>query len=132
MGSVDICSKYTQFSCYFQIGCSHHDAVKVPFVLLPNSQNEGQFAFTTQSINMPQKLKGTLTYILKVIKNLERCQYDTVVSTLFCHLCSLAQDWVMQCHPNGFNFDYNFDCHTSSEQDPVRIILNVKSTLIPT
>lgn len=47
------------------IGCSHHDAVKVPFVLLPNSQNEGQFAFTTQSINMPQKLKGTLTYILK-------------------------------------------------------------------
>ncbi|KAJ8305493.1 hypothetical protein KUTeg_016038 [Tegillarca granosa] len=47
------------------IGCSHHDAVKVPFILLPNSQNEGQFAFTTQSINMPQKLKGTLTYILK-------------------------------------------------------------------
>ncbi|XP_069127630.1 AP-3 complex subunit delta-1-like [Argopecten irradians] len=47
------------------MGSSHHDAVKVPFVLLPNSQNEGQFAFTVQSINMPQKLKGTLTYILK-------------------------------------------------------------------
>lgn len=81
---------------------------------------------------MPQKLKGTLTYILKVIKNLESCQYDTVVSTLVCHLCSLAQDWVTWCHPNGFYFDYNFDFHTSSEQDPVSIILNVKSTLILT
>ncbi|XP_021362269.1 AP-3 complex subunit delta-1-like isoform X1 [Mizuhopecten yessoensis] len=47
------------------MGSTHHDAVKVPFVLLPKSQNEGQFAFTVQGINMPQKLKGTLTYILK-------------------------------------------------------------------
>ncbi|VDI68190.1 AP-3 complex subunit delta [Mytilus galloprovincialis] len=47
------------------IGCSHRDPVKVPFVLLPNSQNEGQFAFSVDSINIPQKLKGTLTYMEK-------------------------------------------------------------------
>ncbi len=42
------------------------DAVKVPFTLLPEAQNEGQFAFTVDSVNMPQKLKGTLTYMVKV------------------------------------------------------------------
>ena len=47
------------------IGCSHRDPVKVPFILLPNSQNEGQFAFSVESINIPQKLKGTLTYMEK-------------------------------------------------------------------
>lgn len=47
------------------IGCSHRDPVKVPFILLPNSQNEGQFAFSVDTINIPQKLKGTLTYIEK-------------------------------------------------------------------
>ncbi|XP_013390011.1 AP-3 complex subunit delta-1-like isoform X2 [Lingula anatina] len=46
-------------------GASQHDAVKVPFVLLPNAQNEGQFAFTVEQINMPQRLRGTLTYIVK-------------------------------------------------------------------
>ena len=40
--------------------------VKVPFILLPSCENEGQFAFTISSIDMPQKLKGTLTYIIKV------------------------------------------------------------------
>eukprot|EP00106_Octopus_bimaculoides_P017599 XP_014785041.1 PREDICTED: AP-3 complex subunit delta-1-like isoform X1 [Octopus bimaculoides] len=44
---------------------SDHDPVKVPFLLLPNSQNEGQFAFSIQNITMPQKMKGTLTYIIK-------------------------------------------------------------------
>ncbi|XP_050403527.1 AP-3 complex subunit delta-1 isoform X1 [Patella vulgata] len=47
------------------MGHSNQDAVKVPFNLLPDSQNEGQFAFSVESINMPQKLRGTLTYILK-------------------------------------------------------------------
>ena len=51
---------------HFQPGVPAHEAVKVPFVLLPNAQNEGQFAFTVDSINMPQKLKGTLTYVTKV------------------------------------------------------------------
>jgi len=46
-------------------GASTHDPVKVPFILLPKCQNEGQFAFTVNSINMPQKMKGTLTYIVK-------------------------------------------------------------------
>ncbi|CAH1773291.1 unnamed protein product, partial [Owenia fusiformis] len=47
------------------VGASSHDPVKVPFILLPSSQNEGQFAFTVQSITMPQRLKGTLTYMVK-------------------------------------------------------------------
>ncbi|ESP05472.1 hypothetical protein LOTGIDRAFT_177167 [Lottia gigantea] len=41
------------------------DAVKVPFNILPESQNEGQFAFSVENITMPQKLRGTLTYIVK-------------------------------------------------------------------
>ena len=49
------------------MGSSHHDAIKVPFILLPNAQNEGQFAFTIQDIKVAQKLKGTLTYIVKVL-----------------------------------------------------------------
>ena len=48
------------------MGSSHHDAIRVPFVLLPGSQNEGQFAFSVQDINQAQKLRGTLTYIVKV------------------------------------------------------------------
>ncbi|KAL3868900.1 hypothetical protein ACJMK2_041656 [Sinanodonta woodiana] len=47
------------------IGLSSHEAVKVPFILPPNIMNEGQFAFTFQSISQPSKLKGTLTYIVK-------------------------------------------------------------------
>ncbi|KAK7490361.1 hypothetical protein BaRGS_00018340 [Batillaria attramentaria] len=47
------------------MGQSHHDAVKVPFTLPPGAQNEGQFAFTVDSITAPQKLRGTLTYIVK-------------------------------------------------------------------
>ena len=43
-----------------------HDSVKIPFVLLPGAQNESQFAFTLEQINMPQKIKGTLTYMVKV------------------------------------------------------------------
>lgn len=46
-------------------GMSQHDPVQVPFVLLPDSQNEGQFGFQVENISMPQKLKGTLTYIIK-------------------------------------------------------------------
>jgi AP-3 complex subunit delta-1 len=50
---------------FHQVGANAHDAVKVPFVLLPTAQNEGQFAFSLEHINMPQKMKGTLTYIVK-------------------------------------------------------------------
>ncbi|XP_068728186.1 AP-3 complex subunit delta-1-like [Montipora capricornis] len=47
------------------IGCSSQDSVPVPFHLLPDSSNEGQFAFTVDSIVMSQKLRGTLTYVVK-------------------------------------------------------------------
>ncbi|XP_071119601.1 AP-3 complex subunit delta-1-like isoform X1 [Haliotis cracherodii] len=47
------------------MGKSHHDAVRVPFILLPESQNEGQFAFSIESISMSQRMRGTLTYIIK-------------------------------------------------------------------
>lgn len=47
------------------IGCSSRDSVPVPFHLLPDSSNEGQFAFTVEDIVMSQKLRGTLTYVIK-------------------------------------------------------------------
>ena len=49
-----------------QPGRAPHEPVKVPFVLLPSTQNEGQFAYTVESFIMPQHLKGTLTYFVKV------------------------------------------------------------------
>ncbi|XP_057298672.1 AP-3 complex subunit delta-1-like isoform X2 [Hydractinia symbiolongicarpus] len=48
-----------------QIGASSHDPVLVPFQLLPEMTNEGQFAFTVESCVMSQHLRGTLTYIVK-------------------------------------------------------------------
>ena len=52
--------------CGLQPGSSSHDPVNVPFTLPPGAQNEGQFIFNIQDITMPQKLKGTLTYMLQV------------------------------------------------------------------
>ena len=48
------------------MGHTSHDAVQVPFVLPPNVVNEGQFAFSVDGIQMPTKMKGTLTYMVKV------------------------------------------------------------------
>ncbi|XP_031566631.1 AP-3 complex subunit delta-1-like [Actinia tenebrosa] len=47
------------------IGYSSRDSIPVPFQLLPGSSNEGQFAFNVENITMPQKLRGTLTYMIK-------------------------------------------------------------------
>ncbi|XP_041086520.1 AP-3 complex subunit delta-1 isoform X2 [Polyodon spathula] len=46
-------------------GASMHDGIAVPFQLPPGVSNEARFVFTVQSIIMPQKLKGTLTFIVK-------------------------------------------------------------------
>ncbi|XP_031430752.1 AP-3 complex subunit delta-1 isoform X1 [Clupea harengus] len=46
-------------------GASPHDALSVPFQLPPEVSNEARFVFAVQSIVMPQKLKGTLTFIVK-------------------------------------------------------------------
>ncbi|XP_038136990.1 AP-3 complex subunit delta-1 isoform X5 [Cyprinodon tularosa] len=46
-------------------GSGPHDGVVVPFQLPPGVSNEARFVFTVQSIVMPQKLKGTLTFIVK-------------------------------------------------------------------
>lgn len=46
-------------------GASVHDGIPVPFQLPPGISNEAQFVFTVQSIVMPQKLKGTLSFIIK-------------------------------------------------------------------
>ena len=48
------------------MGHTSHDAVQVPFILPPNVVNEGQFAFSVDSILMPTKMKGTLTYMVNV------------------------------------------------------------------
>ena len=42
------------------------DAVKVSFELPPTLRNEAQFIFNVMSLSMPQKMKGTVTYIIKV------------------------------------------------------------------
>uniref|UniRef100_A0A7N9AZ90 AP-3 complex subunit delta-1 n=1 Tax=Mastacembelus armatus TaxID=205130 RepID=A0A7N9AZ90_9TELE len=46
-------------------GSGPHDGLLVPFQLPPGVSNEARFVFTVQSIVMPQKLKGTLTFIAK-------------------------------------------------------------------
>ncbi|XP_048107635.1 AP-3 complex subunit delta-1 isoform X4 [Alosa alosa] len=46
-------------------GATPHDGLTVPFQLPPGVSNEARFVFSVQSIVMPQKLKGTLTFIVK-------------------------------------------------------------------
>uniref|UniRef100_A0A3B3TAF1 AP-3 complex subunit delta n=1 Tax=Paramormyrops kingsleyae TaxID=1676925 RepID=A0A3B3TAF1_9TELE len=46
-------------------GASPHEAVTIPFQLPPGVSNEARFVFSVQSIVMPQKLKGTLAFIVK-------------------------------------------------------------------
>ncbi|KAM9330592.1 AP-3 complex subunit delta-1 [Gastrophryne carolinensis] len=46
-------------------GASVHDVIPIPFQLPPGVSNEAQFVFTVQSIVMSQKLKGTLSFIVK-------------------------------------------------------------------
>ncbi|XP_077964611.1 AP-3 complex subunit delta-1 isoform X7 [Gasterosteus aculeatus] len=46
-------------------GSGPHDGLTVPFQLPPGVSNEARFVFAVQSIVMPQKLKGTLTFIVK-------------------------------------------------------------------
>jgi len=54
--------------------------VRVPFVLAPSTQNEAQLQFLVNSISMPQKLKGTLTYVAKVNYPSLTCSLD-IIST---------------------------------------------------
>ncbi|KAM9480148.1 AP-3 complex subunit delta-1-like isoform 15-T15 [Salvelinus alpinus] len=46
-------------------GAGPHDGLTVPFQLPPGISNEARFIFSVQNIVMPQKLKGTLTFIVK-------------------------------------------------------------------
>ncbi|KAM8940067.1 AP-3 complex subunit delta-1 isoform 2-T2 [Pelodytes ibericus] len=46
-------------------GATVHDGIPIPFQLPPGVSNETKFVFTVQSIIMPQKLKGTLSFISK-------------------------------------------------------------------
>ncbi|KAJ8374442.1 hypothetical protein SKAU_G00050220 [Synaphobranchus kaupii] len=46
-------------------GAGPHDGLAVPFQLPPGVSNEARYVFSVQSIVMPQKLKGTLTFIIK-------------------------------------------------------------------
>ncbi|XP_078484816.1 AP-3 complex subunit delta-1 isoform X1 [Ciona intestinalis] len=42
-----------------------HDAVQIPFSLPPSARNECQLEFTASSVTMPQRLKGTITYMVQ-------------------------------------------------------------------
>lgn len=44
-----------------------HEGIKVPFQLPVHTTNEGQFAFKVECITVPQKLKGTLTYMVVTV-----------------------------------------------------------------
>uniref|UniRef100_F6T2R5 AP-3 complex subunit delta domain-containing protein n=1 Tax=Ciona intestinalis TaxID=7719 RepID=F6T2R5_CIOIN len=46
-------------------GSSSHDAVRIPFSLPPSARNECQLEFTASSVTMPQRLKGTITYMVQ-------------------------------------------------------------------
>ncbi len=65
------------------MGTGSHDGVKLPFQLPPGAANECQFTFYVQSFLMPQKLRGTTTYMVKV------CTVHMVRSMELCcmHLC---------------------------------------------
>lgn len=45
-------------------GVGPHEGVRVPFQLPEGTANEGQFAFSVDSVSMAQRLRGTLTYML--------------------------------------------------------------------
>jgi AP-3 complex subunit delta-1 len=47
------------------MGSSTHEGVKVPFQLPPGMANECQMTFYVKSFLMPQKLRGTVTYMAK-------------------------------------------------------------------
>ena len=63
-------------------------AVKVPFDLPPGLSNEHVFRFAIQAINVPQKLRGTLTFLVEVIVN---------VSALFILSRLQIADWRRRC-----------------------------------
>uniref|UniRef100_A0A4W5MUG7 AP-3 complex subunit delta n=1 Tax=Hucho hucho TaxID=62062 RepID=A0A4W5MUG7_9TELE len=66
-------------------GAGPHDSLTVPFQLPPGISNEARFIFSMQSIVMPQKLKGTLTFIVKVSWS---CSPQRWLITTMCHLAS--------------------------------------------
>lgn len=45
-------------------GDTSHCGLKVPFQLQPGAGNEGQFALNVHNVTVPQKLRGTLTYMV--------------------------------------------------------------------
>jgi AP-3 complex subunit delta-1 len=47
------------------VGASSQEGLPIPFQLPPGSANECQFIFVVQEFYMPQKLRGTVTYMTK-------------------------------------------------------------------
>jgi len=52
----------------------------VPFTLPPGTQNEAQFEFYVNSISMPQRLKGTVTYVAKVTQIQVICSVELLTN----------------------------------------------------
>ena len=46
------------------MGLGHRDAIQLPFKLTPGNSQEYQIAFNVNNVVVPQKLKGTLTYMM--------------------------------------------------------------------
>lgn len=45
------------------------ETIKIPFALNSNTENQAEYIFSASDCTFPQKLKGTLTYMLKVKLN---------------------------------------------------------------
>lgn len=93
---------YFSLHVYQQLGQNHNDSVKVPFTLPPGAQNEGQFAFTVEDITAPQKLRGTLTYILKSSDGATQEKVDFRISLpcsayLMTSPCKRSEKWTGSC-----------------------------------
>ena len=80
----------------FKPGQSSHDPVKVPFALAPEAQTEGQFAFNIQDITVPQKLKGTLTYMVQVKYFLSRLRNYKTLYLLYCMFSSKDNAYIVK------------------------------------
>ncbi len=67
--------------------------------LFPGVSNEARFVFSVQSIVMPQKLKGTLTFIIKVRNSHTRSWKHMLFCMFPVLMCVLIVFWCSRTNP---------------------------------
>jgi len=68
-----------------QLSLGGSEPVRAPFALPPLTHNDAQLQFIVNSIAMPQRLKGTVTYVAKVTATAttHRLMFYTHLTALF-------------------------------------------------